>query len=75
LVENAGRVEAFSDGVFAIAVTLLVLEINVPEAGLEEGGLWHELGTLWPSYVAFALSFFVILVTWISHHDLMRLVR
>jgi uncharacterized membrane protein len=74
LVEGTGRVEAFSDGVFAIAITLLILEIDVPELEPEEGDLWHELGALWPSYVAFALSFFVILVSWISHHDLLRLV-
>jgi uncharacterized membrane protein len=75
LVEGTGRCEAFSDGVFAIAITLLILEIHVPQGGLEEGSLWRELRALWPSYVAFALSFFVILVTWISHHDLIRLVR
>jgi uncharacterized membrane protein len=74
LVEGTGRVEAFSDGVFAIAITLLIIEIHVPE-GSPEHGLWHELGDLWPSYFAFALSFFVILVTWVTHHDLMRLVR
>ena len=72
--EGAGRVEAFSDGVFAIAITLLVLEIRAPHAGAE-GGLWAGLRALWPSYVAFALSFFVILVMWVNHHELMRLVR
>jgi TMEM175 potassium channel family protein len=68
------RIEAFSDGVFSIASTLLILEIRIPHAGVD-GGLWAGLVALWPSYLAFALSFFVILVTWITHHDLMRLVR
>lgn len=71
---GTSRLEAFSDGVFAIASTLLILDIRVPHGGVE-GGLWPALAALWPSYVAFALSFFVILVTWITHHDLMQLVR
>ncbi len=71
---GTGRTEAFSDGVFAIAITLLVLEIRPPETGAE-GSLWSALLALWPSYLAFALSFFVLLITWVNHHDLMRLVR
>jgi uncharacterized membrane protein len=74
LAEGTGRLEAYSDGVFAIASTLLILEIRLPEAGAE-GSLWAGLVALWPSYLAFALSFFVILVTWIAHHDLLRLIR
>ncbi|HET7853315.1 MAG TPA: TMEM175 family protein [Candidatus Methylomirabilis sp.] len=74
MAEGTSRIEAFSDGVFAIAVTLLILEIRLPHAGVE-GSLWTSLLALWPSYFAFAFSFFVILVTWITHHDLMRLVR
>src|SRR5215470_12495251 len=72
--ETTTRVEAFSDAVFAIAITLLILEIKVPHA---EGGehLWTALAHLWPSYLAFLLSFFVILVMWVNHHELMRLVR
>jgi uncharacterized membrane protein len=74
LTQSTSRIEAFSDGVFAIAITLLILEIRLPHAGVE-GSLWSGLVALWPSYLAFALSFFVILVTWITHHDLMRLIR
>jgi len=74
VAEGTARVEAFSDGVFAIAITLLILEIHAPEAGAA-GGLWAGLLALWPSYVAFLLSFFVILVMWVNHHELMRLVR
>ncbi len=71
--EGAGRVEAFSDGVFAIAITLLILEIRVPNTAADRG-LGAGLLALWPSYLAFALSFFVILVMWVNHHELMRLV-
>jgi uncharacterized membrane protein len=74
MAENTGRVEAFSDGVFAIAITLLILEIRVPQAGIE-GSLWAGLVALWPSYVSFVLSFFVILIMWVNHHELMRLVN
>ena len=72
--EGTSRCEAFSDGVFAIAATLLVLELRLPNDGVE-GNLRDGLVALWPSYLAFALSFFVILITWVSHHDLMRLVH
>src|SRR5690349_13721006 len=74
MAEGTGRTEAFSDGVFAIAITLLILEIRAPHAGVA-GGLWAALLQLWPSYLAFVLSFFVILVMWVNHHELMRLVR
>jgi TMEM175 potassium channel family protein len=60
------RLEAFSDGVLAIAITLLVLQIGVPEAG--EGGLGHALTEEWPSFAAFAVSFFVIGIIWVNHH-------
>ena len=70
--ENPTRVEAFSDGVFAIAITLLILEIRVPHG---EGNLWGGLLALWPSYIAFLLSFVVILIEWVNHHELLRMVR
>ena len=74
MTEGTQRIEAFSDGVFAIAITLLVLEIRLQHAGVE-GSLSTGLVALWPYYLAFGLSFFVILVSWIAHHDLMKLVR
>ncbi len=74
MTEGTNRIEAFSDGVFAIAITLLILEIRLPHAGVE-GSLGSALLALWPSYFAFAFSFFVILVTWIAHHALLRLVH
>lgn len=76
MAETTTRVEAFSDGVFAIAITLLVLEIRVPDGEAAHGaGLASALVHLWPSYLAFLLSFFVLLITWVNHHELMRLVR
>jgi uncharacterized membrane protein len=60
------RLEAFSDGVFAIAITLLVLQIGVPEA--DEGELWQALTDEWPSFAAFTVSFFLIGIVWVNHH-------
>jgi uncharacterized membrane protein len=60
------RLEAFSDGVFAIAATLLVLEFSVSNVpGVRLG---HELVQLWPSYLAYATSFLTIGIIWINHH-------
>jgi uncharacterized membrane protein len=75
--KETARVEAFSDGVFAIAATLLILEIRAPNLGHEvsDGRLLGALEGLWPSYVAFALSFFVILIMWVNHHEFLRIVR
>jgi uncharacterized membrane protein len=75
--KDTARVEAFSDGVFAIAITLLILEIRVPEPDgtATAAQLTAALLRLWPSLVAFVFSFFVILVMWVSHHELMRWVR
>ena len=70
---STNRLEAFSDGVFAIAITLLVLEIGVPEAG--EGGLWHALTEEWPSFAAFTVSFFVIGIIWVNHHAVIDHIR
>jgi uncharacterized membrane protein len=72
--ETTTRVEAFSDGVFAIAITLLILEVKVPHAGPEQH-LWTAIAGLWPSYLAFLLSFFVIMVMWVNHHELIRMVE
>jgi len=64
---TTGRLEAFSDGVFAIAITLLVIELRPPEVdrGSElAGALWD----LWPNYAAYLVSFLVIGVIWLNHH-------
>ena len=60
------RAETFSDGVFAIAITLLVLEIAVPHP--HTGGLARALAAQWPTYLAYAVSFFIIGIIWINHH-------
>jgi uncharacterized membrane protein len=65
------RLETFSDGVFAIAITLLVLEIAVPH--LEQPGqLGQALLDLWPSYIAYATSFMTIGIMWVNHHSVFR---
>lgn len=74
--EGTGRIEAFSDGVFAIAITLLVLDIKVPShAAVERQGLAHLLAALWPSYLAFTTSFITILVIWVKHHWMFTLIQ
>jgi len=67
---STGRLEAFSDGVFAIAITLLVLEISVPERGFEH--LWKGIADQWPSYLAYATSFITIGGMWMAHHAIFR---
>ena len=70
------RLEAFSDGVFAIAITLLVLEIRVPSGDQldDPNELIKALGALWPSYVGYLISFVTIGIIWANHHNLFRLV-
>ena len=62
------RLEAFSDGVIAIAITLLVLTLKVPHVG--KGDLFNALTDIWPSFVAFLISFVVIGIMWVSHHSM-----
>jgi len=64
---ETGRVEAFSDGVFAIAITLLILAVGIEQA-LAEGDLGHQLLNLWPAYIAYAASFLTIGIMWVNHH-------
>ncbi len=71
---SKGRLEAFSDGVFAIAITLLVLDLTVPK-GQPQGGLWAALGREWPSYFAYLVSFLVIGIMWVNHHTVFEKVR
>ena len=71
------RLEAFCDGVFAIALTLLILDIKVPDPhGISSSAdLWHALRDLLPSFLAFVLSFIIVLITWVNHHGAAQLVR
>ena len=70
------RVEAFSDGVFAIAITLLVLGLVEPhiEATTTNEELFKGLWHIWPSYLGFIISFTTILIMWINHHEIFRIV-
>jgi uncharacterized membrane protein len=70
---GTGRIEAFSDGVFSIAATLLVLEISVPEANFDH--LWKGIVDQWPSYLGYATSFVTIGGIWIVHHGIFRRLR
>jgi uncharacterized membrane protein len=64
---STSRLEAFSDGIFAIAATLLVLDLRVPD-DVVSGGLAHALGQLWPNYAAYVVSFATIGIIWMNHH-------
>jgi uncharacterized membrane protein len=64
---NKGRLEAFSDGVFAIAITLLVLTIGQPS---NYADLAHQLAERWPSFAAYAVSFSLIGIMWLNHHSI-----
>ena len=68
------RLEAFSDGVFAIAITLLILELKVPplETIHSSADLWRDVIKLWPSLFALIMSFIIILIAWVGHHNLIR---
>ena len=68
---GTGRLETFSDGVFAIAATLLVLELSVRQA---HGDLGSELLHLWPAYLAYATSFLTIGIIWVNHHAIFELI-
>ena len=74
---DTSRIESFSDNVFAIALTLLVLAIKVPS--LPEGGqpinLLQQLAAEWPSYVTYVISFITILLMWINHHHMFERVK
>ena len=73
-VKDTARVEAFSDGVFAIAITLLILDIHVPQVKDNESlivALAHE----WTSFLALLIGFFTILICWINHHYMFQLIH
>ena len=68
--------EAFSDGVFAVAITLLVLDIKVPPLDkVGEGGLLPALAALWPSLLAYVTSFVTVLIMWLNHDRLFEQIR
>jgi uncharacterized membrane protein len=73
---STNRLEAFSDGVIAVAITLLVLDIKVPATPLPAStSLGHELAHHWPSYAAYATSFLTIGIIWVNHHVMIGRLR
>jgi len=75
--KETGRVEAFSDGLFAFAITLLVLNLKVPDAAdlSADHGLLGALRAQWPSYLAYLISFLTILIMWMNHHKLFQFIQ
>ena len=71
---ETARIEAFSDGVFAIAITLLVLDLKVPRELGQERMLDQALLAQWPAYIAFLTSFLTILIMWVNHHRMFTLI-
>ena len=70
------RLETFCDGVFAIAITLLILDIRVPplESVHSLAEVWRDVARLWPSFFAMSLSFTIIFISWIGHHNVLRII-
>ncbi len=71
---SKGRLEAFSDGVLAVAITLLVLDIHVPDPATTSN-LAHTLGQQWPNYLAYVTSFMTIGIIWVNHHQMIGRLR
>jgi len=71
------RLEAFCDGVFAIALTLLIIDIKIPTTVevTNTTELWNALAHILPSMFAFLLSFIIILITWVNHHNGLKLAK
>ena len=67
---DRSRLESFSDGVFAVAITLLALDLAVKGPGSGHSLQW-QLGESWPAYVAYLISFFTIGIIWVNHHTLL----
>lgn len=74
---STSRIESFSDGVFAISITLLIIEIKVPQLHGTDGaiGLGAALSNLWSHYFAYVLSFLMIGIYWVNHHYLFGLFK
>jgi len=75
--KETGRIESFSDGVFAVAITLLVFALQVPHlpaGAISVTALGSALLAQWPSYLTFMTSFATILIMWASHHGIFKLV-
>lgn len=73
-IKETARLEAFSDGVFAIVITLLALELHIPESTAPEN-LLLVLKEQWPAYLSFFTSFFTVLIMWVNHHAIFRFIK
>ncbi|GAB3926134.1 TMEM175 family protein [Larkinella terrae] len=74
--ESTGRIEAFSDGIFGVAITLLALEIGVEEyKGATDANLLTHIYELMPKYIAYINSFATVLLMWLAHHQMFRLIK
>ena len=71
------RIEAFSDGVFAIIITLLVLEIHVPQVQDKNisAALEHSLLAMTPKFLSYILSFVLVCIWWVAHHHLFHILK
>jgi uncharacterized membrane protein len=67
---NKSRLEAFSDGVIAIIITIMVLELKVPH-----GENWGDLLKLWPTFLSYVLSFVFVGIYWVNHHHMLHMVK
>ncbi len=76
-VLSTNRIEAFSDGVFAVAITLLVINLQVPQitSSLVSSELVPKLGELWPKFLSYALSFVIVGIYWVAHHNTFHYIK
>ena len=74
--KQTARFEAFSDGIFGVAITLLALEIGIkPYAGASDANLWAAILEKWPEYFTFFNSFATVLLIWMGHHRIIERLR
>lgn len=76
MMENTSRIEAFSDAIIAIAMTILILEVHVPH--IQDGSMWaviFGLQEVLPHFLSFALSFVTLAVIWVNHHTFFHMLR
>lgn len=74
--KETARLEAFSDGIFCVSITLLALEVGIGEyEGATNLSLWRDILGRWPEYFTYLNSFAVVLLVWMGHHRIMRPVR
>src|SRR3978361_318598 len=75
--KETARLETFCDGVFAIAITLLILEIKIPPASSVHSikEFWIKFSADWPSWFGFLLSFCLIFISWVNHHHIFKLIN